>query len=457
MFELFAKFDSEEEQHSSLFLKQQANSRFTGRRGIQRARILARKIPIDRVFLNHLIIHSTSHGWLENRLYGEVLNFTYWISLREETAYRMYWFLNSPDFGYTRSQHSETSSALDYSISGFLEERVEHIEKSQFGRDAIVLEINGKKVAIGAIRKEIVKYGGTFIRTQGAKALTAEELKAIQSVFTFLSAQEILYVGSTVFNSASSPIRTDPVSILENDLAFLKYQGVMPLPFRLTEIHTFRGDPEATISEMIREYLSNQKEFSLDTILWYIRLSWRFPIDVQMQPLATAFDIFKEAWFNSSRSKSKGHDIDDKRFNEIIRNYIEQIRQELGEKPTTQPIINRILKANQMSLSEKSRTFFSELELEIGKVEKSALSQRHSVVHGMLGTRDYGKLSRNLRAFYCMLNRIILRTLKQEIYSDRTSYGDPVRPIKESLMGTPNPIDEMLEKAKTRQNHNQSI
>jgi hypothetical protein len=92
---------------------------------------------------------------------------------------------------------------------------------------------------------------------------------------------------------------------------------------------------------------------------------------------------------------------------------------------------------NQLSISDKIKTFFSEIGLDYGKVENSTIAARHKYAHG--GTHEGVELKKLViiaRSYEALLNRCILKCIGfNGTYRDYSVVNFPERALKTQLGG----------------------
>jgi len=415
--EISAEFSSDVEYRHNLLMR----AYDLGRTQLVRLAAVEKGKPWQKLYIHSLLhLNGITHRH-ERRctLKGDLQRVVFYVRPRQKTAYRMHWFLNAPDFGYTQSQNIDLSSRIEYVISNHHETIIERHNGVSTAWNAVVIPVNGADVALGSVPKEIAgDCGGSFIRVNEKDAVAVGDPARVQEVFQFASAQRLTYIGTTSFNSVDSAFRSEAVSTFREDTAYLRHRGSMPLPFSSPYVpHVSPMHPEEALRQMMEVYARLRDTFPLQFIFAYISGSWALPLELKIQPLATAFDLFRAAWFRSDRSASKGKNLKDETYTKLITPFLAEIQNALGEKETTAPIINRIKKANEMTQSEKNPVMFREMGLEIGEIEEAALRQRHSAVHGSTKI-DHEKLHRNILAFETLLNRMLLRLMGFSIYLD---------------------------------------
>lgn len=98
--------------------------------------------------------------------------------------------------------------------------------------------------------------------------------------------------------------------------------------------------------------------------------------------------------------------------------------------------MDKIRNSYQMSVNRSFTTFFDELGLKTGKVEREAIEARNRMVHGNLGFKELEKFVIITDAYQTLFNRVLLKILNYEdCYIDRSTLNYPERRIEEPLGG----------------------
>jgi hypothetical protein len=98
---------------------------------------------------------------------------------------------------------------------------------------------------------------------------------------------------------------------------------------------------------------------------------------------------------------------------------------------------NKLDGLNQKSSNMKYKNFFDSLSLTIGDVEEKALRERNNPAHGFhYKESQYQDLMLTTNALYTLFNRLLLSITKaSDCYIDYSTYGFPVRDLKDPLGG----------------------
>lgn len=403
------------------------------------------EVPNIRLYIPALFILSNSHTSEESILNCEIVSAIYYLRPKKNFVYdyKYFYFLNSlPDFPYSRSQEFSKSEKIVYEITGYSKDQLDFDVGGEYGRNAMTLLINNKTIAFGFVSAKTTEtVDGSFIRVDKKNDLNKDEVTILRNILSFMCSSKLIPLGNTVMTKDYTRFYGQYNSTLIDGIKSQLFSGrYIPFPYHQSLGYWLDKsfDIEAILSSVISEYIKNRDTFELDRVTWLVEYARISSVELQIQPLATAYDLLKSCWFNSPYSKSKGRHLQDNVYNEVISKYLTNIESDLDKsKSTTKPILNRIKSANQMSLSEKDIVFFKEMELEMGEVERFALQSRNKVVHGSKGSIDLRNLWDANNAYHTMVNRILLFLLKLDYYVDYSCRikPNPVRPIKEQMLG----------------------
>ena len=405
--------------------------------------------------VENLLLNNVSHNMLEDK--GEIRGtgvadkITYRFTKMKESKNNdvesvTYWFLNKPrsGFPYTRITKFETGGKATRKIKNVYEENLEMTTISSFtSRDSMLLEFNGRHFIFGEVSDKRSKTKASYLKFQKNNIPGEKEILTITNFLTYLLGAELIPIGYIKFGKNLSILEQVYISSWKHDLEKILNNTVSinPIPLNWTFFKKIGGDDkfENIISKLLKEYNRRNEEFKLDLIIFYLRCSWGLNLDILAQPITTAIDLFQQAWFKSTSSISKGKYMKDNEYKNIINRYLLKLEEDLSKIESKCAIINRIQKANEFSLSERSKTFFKEIGLKTCEVENTIMNERNKIIHGSLKKKDYQKLMSIANGMYALLNRMILKILDYNSeYIDYSTYGFPARHIDFPLRGPQN-------------------
>jgi len=373
---------------------------------------------------------------------GELNCLTTYYETNEQPDYIKFWFLNNEEytkFFYNIATCISGKNETDIELKGLKKYKVKRLLDRFTYINSISLKINNKQFIFGYVEKKYTNdVPGSYLMFTKNNFPDEDELLSIQNTLSFIIGKMFILIGFTTYNTAWSPLKNCYFSSNLDDVKHIISINRMPsIPVDLENVIKYNIYFPKTINKLLKNYHKYRNIISLDKIMFYINTSRHLSLSIKMQPLAAALDLFQEGWFKSKYSKSHGKHLHDEKYAKIISTYIDSITKDLGKnKKTTPPIINRIKTCNNISIRERHEVMFREIGLPIGKIEQSALKGRNVVVHGALKSKDYEEMLILTRAYYSLLNRLMLKILKYDgFYIDYSTFGYPCRKINEPLGG----------------------
>jgi hypothetical protein len=131
----------------------------------------------------------------------------------------------------------------------------------------------------------------------------ADVRDAVAEIVSFVMGRPLIHVGYTSFDEGGIPIEQVAVNPPDDVLPITRRSEQPPIDID-------KGKPtdtfEAVLRELVPRYLERRSILNLDQALWGYWLSERSPLGANLPELATSIEIIKNAWFESSGSKSRG-------------------------------------------------------------------------------------------------------------------------------------------------------
>jgi hypothetical protein len=251
------------------------------------------------------------------------------------------------------------------------------------------------------------------------------ERKAISEIISFILGRQLLNVGFTVHDSVGYPIEEYMINPWGDAKAISRdaeYQPIKLKPFDVND------SIEKYLLKLIPNYIQLRDQLNLSEALWRYWISNQLPVGTDLPILASGLEILAAAWFDNSKSPSKGTYMEKKEWDALIKDELESIRRKLDKHPRIDRIINKINGSFQMGFNEKFDVFFEEIGLAIGEREREALRSRNRMIHATYGTSDAEiehvmKMSRTYRTLF---HRVLLKLLHFEgSYIDYSTNGWP--------------------------------
>ena len=351
------------------------------------------------------------------------------------TALTVFYFFNGLDrasFAYDRSLRvkARTTTTMSIDDAPF----ASHEQDSESGVFVQHLKIKSFDCYFGSNEPDQTRKDRTsFLIILGDFGFGYEFAFEFGRFCSFLTGVEIIPLGYRKFSDSLNVNSAEYWNVGREDLNIV--QQVSPHPLIPTGMgNKERGNLTNQISNLFEQHLLLNDQFKLSVLYWhFIQFSY-LPFDLQIHPLATALDLFKKSWFESSRSESKGRNLSDIQYAPVIKAMIPQLVASLGASEEAQSILRRIENANMMSETQKGRTLFRELGIDLTQAEEGLLGFRNRAIHGSHGSIQTQKRFLITGGFRSLLGRAILKLLSYDgMYVDYASLGFPCRHISEPV------------------------
>ncbi|WOX56643.1 hypothetical protein [uncultured Methanoculleus sp.] len=191
------------------------------------------------------------------------------------------------------------------------------------------------------------------------------------------------------------------------------------------------------LQDLIPKYLEAREDLNLDEALMRYWIGSALPTGTDIPIIANGMEILVNAWFRSERSKNKGTYLPMEEFSRLIEDGLANIASKLGDNPYKDRFLRKMRNANNKGSGERMESFFQELGLNIGTLEKKAINARNRMIHSMITTNGQEQLEDLIRisfAYRTLFHRVTLRILGYTgKYVDYATEGLPERAVEEAV------------------------
>ncbi|MCD6513295.1 MAG: hypothetical protein J7L07_00050 [Candidatus Odinarchaeota archaeon] len=250
------------------------------------------------------------------------------------------------------------------------------------------------------------------------------ERKKISELCSFIFGRQLLLVGYTIYDEdcniveeyACNPWGGDPRSLcLKPDIPPVRISGP-----------DFCGKAEVIISQLLPSYCELRDSLRLNDALWLYWIARNMPDGINLPTLAAAVEAIMNGWFSSNRTRSRGVYMDKDEFERLLHEEIEAIQGKLEDKLYGDRVVNRIRDAYRMSVTDRFRFFFEEIDLVVDENEWKAIKARHAIAHGQIGNgkMEWRRLIQHSQTYETLIHKILLKVLGYSgSYVDRSTVG----------------------------------
>lgn len=343
------------------------------------------------------------------------------------------WFLNAAtELSYPETITIHETSQVDYQWGSFASDHYTSKGLKKTQRSAIQLSFGDCTFLFGRIASGADDAPtGSFMRFKNS-----HDVKYATEIATALSyalGAILLPLGSTTFNTASSPVSAEYYSTFVFGTDRIIALPQLPiLPIRINDHYVKGFDPQSTINQFLEGYLRNRDQYELRKVLWYLNYARQLDPLLQSQPTATAFDLLCNAHFRGQKRTV----IDSQLFKVVAKQLRKIIKNKVQDDAAQQELSNQIANLNNPSTNKRNRTIFSQMGLRTSSAEEQALQNRNIAVHGKAGPIDYTEVIRTSNTFFLLVARLLLAINGTSYYVDWSARENAINPISEPQKGT---------------------
>lgn len=257
-----------------------------------------------------------------------------------------------------------------------------------------------------------------------------EKRIAITEIVSFILGKHLLLVGHTSFDASGFLIERIAANPWGDNIRHLSQSANIP-PIRIYH-EKERGNIETILPPLIQKYFELRDVLKLDEVLWRYWIGSELPLGSNIPIMANGIEILSKYWFKSKKSKLKGIYLAKDEFDSITQEEFEKIEIKLEKSIFKEKIMNKLKSCYSMTLTDRLKFFFSEIDLIIGDMEQEAINCRHKMIHSnvLTGDREIEKIIRLSYAYRCLFHRTLLKILGYSgKYIDYSMSGLPEKPI----------------------------
>lgn len=311
------------------------------------------------------------------------------------------------------------------------------IKSGQHSRSCAHLVVEGIELFVGESKakpEHVVKPG--FILYVGTPD---EETRAkIRNCLSFCLGTYLLYLGNTKFDSEWSPV----AFIAKSGHALVKeapdLSGYLPSPLSLKWENAIA--PEL-LERMVSSLYKIYDAYELRSTFWSYWHAMAAPLHMRAVHFGAAIESLQSKFLKKTPEVHRLIVEDTECWSKLH----DQISARITEAALTDDaktlLISKAKNLNYAPQSIVMERFFASLKLKIGKLEKSAWSNRNHAAHGGRTTdSNVTKMIRENKVLHIMMNRILLALGGgADHYYDYYTLGRPTRVIIQSI-----PDDKVL-------------
>lgn len=256
-----------------------------------------------------------------------------------------YWFLNSDkEFIYNENI---TFHPNIIKIGKEKEYKIESNKNSTIFKTHFNISYNNIKIEIGkAPEPKSENDQLTWIKSYLLQRPSNDIILSTISLFSFLTDTEFITLGNCSMDNTLNYNRASYINRfhfdLEHKLRKLNYHPIPGTNRYQPRIEKFEF---SSFSELLKNYIEKRITFPLDEVIWLINQARNLPLDLQIHPLSTAFDLLKNSWFKSEYSSSKGKTKLNSELATILEEELNNLKKRLKDISSGDKIISKLKKS----------------------------------------------------------------------------------------------------------------
>jgi len=252
-----------------------------------------------------------------------------------------------------------------------------------------------------------------------------EEREIIRDYLGFFMGKRLICLGNSIYDASGNVIGFE---IDNSHIAGFNIQDIckkVSMP-PIDDSSDALDDYVNELQNHIDEFSDLYKKLDFDFLFrsyWYAK-EVVVPLDIPI--LASALEHLVVIWYKEAEDNPETTLVGKKEFSRRIKPVKDVVKKCFDDTEYKDRMIRSIESMNRMSVSERFEHFFNIIGLEIGEMEKKALSARNFPAHGNYHNNfdEYHKMSQIYRS---LINRVVLKLLNYE-----GANGDLLRPLLRS-------------------------
>lgn len=342
---------------------------------------------------------------------------------------RLDWFVcekvSARLFRTTHRNRKLENKKIRVGIDDFVDSIENHVGSSS-SKDYTIVNLPDYKFIVAKVPDSLLNgdvKGICFEYRENLELVTEDIIYGTKCFLSFLLGNELQNLGYSIISG------NDLLEVYLCSISKLSHKGAMP-PIKFNTKYNW-GDISFLLNSFLPVYLNLRNSLKLDNALEKYWISKRIPLGANLPVLASALETIAGEYLKTKKHTSEY--ISESDYLNLIEKEKEQLEIKLSSIEGGQIMLNKILGAFRKGPNEKMNIFFSEINIEIGKSEKSAINLRNKMAHG---NRDYSK-DKNVHndlihstIYKLLFHRIILKLIGYDgYYIDYSLQGCPSKHI----------------------------
>lgn len=250
--------------------------------------------------------------------------------------------------------------------------------------------------------------------------------EAVCELAGFLMGRDLKLIGHTSYTKNGQVVRAmaqNPQSVNIRKVCQLPEQEIVPVHIYGDEGDNFKNMME----QLLPIYLHSPMRAVIHSTLPLYWSSFILYVDNAIPIIASAVEALQKAWFKMDEHKSKAVYYPKAEFKAVRKQIIDILDDGLPESEYKNVVKNKVDQLNQMSVRDRNEFFFTQLGIEYGNREVTAIQMRNAFAHGDSVAADQtNQMIDSLKILQLIYAKVVLKLLGYEgEYIDWTVQGHP--------------------------------
>lgn len=363
------------------------------------------------------------------------------ISMGKTDKYTEWYLCSLPQILFS-NQTIRYENQLKYKIREGLDKPLENhkeiINGYSMSWDFAILRYKDFKIIIQMVSKKYLPEWSDGLsieyRSNNSKFPDDSVKKMVEEFLSFILGNHIQKIGSSEYSNDFQVLKIKSNNTWRRNLK--KNGNINPIPLKNGSDRLYF---EKTINKLFLNFVGQYEKLNLSDCLWKLWIGSDLPIGTNLPIIASGLEVLVDSFFKNKNLTVKRTKSDKKEYQILIEKELDALEQKLKDYPFGQSVLNKLKNPYNLSVGEKMKMFFRELNISFDKnsIENRALLARNLMTHQKFDTNNLEELLRIKKlsdAYISLVNRVILIIIGyNDYYVDYSKEGVRYLKIDENL------------------------
>lgn len=325
----------------------------------------------------------------------------------------------------------EKSGSSKLRIGGDKEFEVEKSSSfKNFGRDSILLDIGGMKVALYNTSISSKTEGPEKLLIFFEGSIEKNIRNKVRDIVGYLLGQPLIYIGEAEADKTLKISKQVLISPYTVNGAVFNIPSLPPAPLGTKSTDGFSNMLDSALfNECVNSLYNQYDEIKFKHLYW---LYWRarcLPFDISIVFYSAAIEALERAFFENNKELRNSGLLPKAEFKKLKNSLLDTLGESNIADKLKDLLKRKIENLNSLPKSILTERFFSTIGITLGKLEQEAWKRRNDSAHGnQVDDEDVIEYIRANKLVKGILDRAVLSIMNtQEFYFDYYSIGHPLR------------------------------